>query len=70
MPKPKTKCDIKTHFDCDGTGQMCNNCGESEAACSCGEPALTKCEGCEGATRICVAHESPAGNPTVCDAAS
>ncbi len=68
---PIQPCVVKSHFDCDGTGQMCGTCGESESACMCDESDLENCEGCEGATRICVEHDSPCGdlskNPK-CDA--
>ena len=73
MSDNKTEaCEIKRHFDCDGTGQMCNICGESEAACSCdGEEDTCDCTDCDGTGRFCVTHDSPCGdlsvNP-VCDA--
>ena len=38
-------------FRCDGTGQVCDTCGESEIACACA-PASTRnsaCEDCKGA---------------------
>lgn len=31
-------CNIKQHFECNGTGQMCNVCGESESSCQCESP--------------------------------
>lgn len=67
-------CIVKPHFDCDGTGRMCDRCGESEAACRCdeddGEQQLSKCAGCDGSTFICVAHDSACGTATgPCDAA-
>lgn len=36
-PKPRKPkpCIVKQHFDCDGSGQKCDTCGESEAACPC-----------------------------------
>lgn len=55
-------CEIKIHFTCDGTGQMCEVCFESEAACLCEESVLMKCEGCDGAGRFCVKHQSPCGD--------
>jgi hypothetical protein len=45
--KKPTKC-----FRCDGTGQICDICGESEAACRCledgEEPTFSPCEDCHG----------------------
>jgi hypothetical protein len=37
-------------FRCDGTGSVCNTCGESEAACQCygGEMDLRDCPDCDG----------------------
>ena len=74
--KKKVPCDVKPHFDCDGTGRMCDCCGESEAACRCtpeedgGEQKLRKCGDCDGAGYLCVAHDSPSGLPSgPCDAA-
>ena len=48
MSDAKRRC-----FICDGTGLMCDVCGESEAACDCGEdggdlPAYSDCENCKG----------------------
>ena len=66
-------CDVKQHFNCDGTGQMCNICGESEAACQCDSPAFADCKDCDGAGRFCVEHESPCGDlgsPPRCDRAT
>lgn len=65
-PKP---CSVKQHFECDGTGQKCNRCGESEAACRCEDSELVKCEDCDGTGRFCVEHESPVGDlrEKVCD---
>lgn len=34
-------------FQCDGTGQMCNVCGESEAACRCTDNTYYPCDACE-----------------------
>lgn len=69
-------CVVKPHYTCDGTGQMCDRCGESEEACGCEdddeEPDFVKCEECDGAGRICVTHESPCGDlksPPQCDKA-
>jgi hypothetical protein len=69
-------CVIKPHFTCDGTGQMCDRCGESPETCGCEddgeEPDFVKCEECDGAGRFCVTHESPCGdlsNPPRCDKA-
>lgn len=69
-------CDVKTHFTCDGTGEMCDRCGESPEACGCAddgeEPDFVKCVECGGAGRICVVHEAPCGDmttPPKCDKA-
>jgi hypothetical protein len=41
-------------FMCDGTGQTCNICGESEAVCQCenegasGAPDFRDCDDCKG----------------------
>ncbi len=35
-------------FRCDGTGELCNICGESELACSCEEFDVYDCDDCEG----------------------
>ena len=36
-------------FRCDGTGGVCNICGESERACGCGdETAIVECSDCKG----------------------
>jgi len=49
MPVP-TNC-----FRCDGTGNLCNICGESERACSCEddgeEPTYFECTDCDGTGR-------------------
>lgn len=71
--KVKTKCEVKRHFECDGTGRMCDRCGESESACRCdeesGEQQLVKCADCDGTALLCVVHESPSGTPMgPCDA--
>ena len=66
------RCVVKPHFTCDGTGQICNTCGESEEACGCEEPDLGKCDECDGAGRFCVTHEAPCGDPSTsprCDKA-
>ena len=52
------KCKVKPHFDCDGTGQMCGVCGESENACSCDDGDLENCKDCNGTGRFCVEHDS------------
>jgi hypothetical protein len=56
-------CNVKRHFSCDGTGQMCHVCGESEAACRCDEPRFHKCADCGGTGRFCVEHDSPCSTP-------
>lgn len=43
-------------FRCDGTGRICDCCGESDAACSCereglGLPARSDCDDCKGTGR-------------------
>jgi len=35
-------------FRCDGGGQICNTCGESESACRCDPPDLGECPDCKG----------------------
>lgn len=39
-------------FVCNGTGEMCDTCGEAVNACSCdpddGEPGSVQCEDCGG----------------------
>ena len=78
MPKQKKNqkkseekpCEIKSHFTCDGYGQVCDRCGESEGSCSC-DGELVTCDGCDGTGRICVEHDSPCGDlttPPRCDA--
>lgn len=69
-------CTVRSHFTCDGTGQMCDRCGESPESCGCEddgeEPDFVKCEECDGAGRFCVTHESPCGDlssPPQCDKA-
>jgi hypothetical protein len=47
-PVPERAC-----FACDGTGQMCNICGESERVCRCEDeegdyPDFRACKNCEG----------------------
>lgn len=42
-PPEKRAC-----FQCDGTGQMCNICGESESACECDEEDFFTCPNCKG----------------------
>jgi hypothetical protein len=43
---------VKKCFLCDGTGLICDICGESEAACECeengDEPTYSECEDCGG----------------------
>lgn len=53
--KPKRQC-----FICDGTGEMCNICGESEAACECDNENCTTspCKNCRG-TGIAAADQAP-----------
>jgi len=35
-------------FICDGTGQMCDICGESESVCSCSADEYRDCADCDG----------------------
>lgn len=35
-------------FECNGTGQMCNICGEAENVCGCDELDMRDCESCGG----------------------
>jgi len=46
------KLKITNCFTCDGTGQMCNICGESEAACQCPENDRSTCEDCDGRCQV------------------
>jgi len=42
--QPPPRC-----FRCDGTGELCRVCGETEKACLCdGAFALMECEDCNG----------------------
>ena len=64
-------CVIKSHFTCDGTGKMCNICGESEVCCGCDDEDLGDCTDCDGTGKFCVEHDSPCGDmrsPPQCDA--
>lgn len=38
-------------FACDGTGQVCNGCGEAEGACVCMEKDFDDCTACGGSGR-------------------
>lgn len=38
--------DRTRHFACDGTGLICDVCGESETCCRCEEPEFSECIGC------------------------
>lgn len=46
MSKKKTQ--KRPCFMCDGSGQMCNICGEAEPVCSCEKLDFRDCEDCEG----------------------
>lgn len=55
--KPKTKKKVKPVvkpmkqvycFICDGTGEMCNSCGEAEGTCDCGDYDFQECANCAG----------------------
>ncbi len=41
----------KPCFVCDGTGTMCNICGESQSVCDCDEENTYQCENCNGTGR-------------------
>lgn len=43
VSKMKRRC-----FVCDGSGQKCNICGESEAVCGCDELDMDDCGDCYG----------------------
>jgi hypothetical protein len=43
---------VTNHFECDGSGAMCGVCGESEPCCTCEEPELEPCAGCDGAGQL------------------
>lgn len=69
-------CDVKRHFTCDGTGKLCDRCGESQDTCECedtwGDLDFVNCVECDGTGYFCVAHESPCGDlnsPPRCDRA-
>ena len=53
----------KPCFRCDGTGSICNVCGESERACECDEAEQSFCD-CENCSGSGVASASPAGTST------
>lgn len=45
----ETKKQKRPCFICDGTGLMCDVCGESEAVCQCDDETMkSPCEDCEG----------------------
>jgi hypothetical protein len=44
MPVPRNT----TCFRCDGSGKICNRCGEASGACECGDFALEMCAECKG----------------------
>jgi len=48
----------RTCFICDGTGEMCNICGESAAVCKCKEEDRGPCENCEGEGSVEVTEET------------
>lgn len=35
-------------FFCDGSGQMCNICGEADGACECDDYDMRDCDDCGG----------------------
>jgi len=51
LNRPREKQSMSC-FRCDGTGLICDICGESESACTCEkegkEPTYSECEDCEG----------------------
>ena len=38
--------------DCDGTGEVCEDCGQSSDDCDCGDSQLVPCEFCNGTGTI------------------
>lgn len=53
MSSPKKKVKAETRVIscsiCDGNGQVCDICGDSENACDCEEPTTySDCESCSG----------------------
>jgi hypothetical protein len=42
------------HFICNGTGKMCNVCGEASNACMCeeGDEDFRDCESCKGTGQV------------------
>jgi hypothetical protein len=67
-------CEIKTHDICDGTGHICDFCGENEAVCQCDddEKIVSDCPVCDGTGQFCVTHQSTCGSvltPHLCDKA-
>mgnify|MGYP003386775501 CR=1 FL=1 len=63
-------CDVKECFNCNGTGSLCNTCGEAEDACGCSnedeyddeDQDFVDCEECEGTGRICTVHSAVCGD--------
>ncbi len=71
-PTKVAACNVRPHFTCDGTGQMCAACGESQDVCGCDEGEFENCKGCDGAAFFCTTHDSPCGDlrtPPRCDVA-
>lgn len=59
MGKKKVKEDApamveRDCFVCDGTGNMCNECGESSAVCECNTENFYECENCNGIGKVSV----------------
>lgn len=42
----------KPCFLCDGSGQMCDVCGESESVCRCENNTFHDCPDCEGQGKV------------------
>jgi hypothetical protein len=50
--QPKTVAAPPRCFRCDGTGEICDVCGEAPGACRCGEDAsYSPCDSCKGTGR-------------------
>jgi hypothetical protein len=49
-PEPEKTGQRRPCFSCDGTGNMCDECGESEAVCECEEEdkQTSPCSECNG----------------------
>lgn len=47
-PGAEAESDKAPCFRCNGTGLLCNVCGEPECDCGCEEPDVSECEDCGG----------------------